>query len=247
MNMKRVALLVGNSNGLAGVKIDLAKFKSFLMSNQGGAWNSDEIIELHHATKSELIEAISFIKSLLVDYCVVYFSGHGAYIRKVNPKNNETILELEDENLVEESVFNNLAERQLTILDCCRNVVEIPICDGLQPMMESINLNEYKREAFRKKYNLKIMGAIPQHAKLYSCSIGESSIATSDGSIYTEALWEAVKMGAETVNQVHDKATDFVIKYWNYNQQDKNLTQNPKAKLPKCLTSQQLIFCVSNV
>ena len=42
--MKRIALLIGNSNGLPGVKKDIAHWIQFLESDQGGQWTDDEII-----------------------------------------------------------------------------------------------------------------------------------------------------------------------------------------------------------
>ena len=41
--MKRFALLFGNTDGLNGVKIDLKRFRSFLESDIGGAWEREEI------------------------------------------------------------------------------------------------------------------------------------------------------------------------------------------------------------
>lgn len=244
MNFKRKALLIGNSNGLEGVKVDLANFKSFLMSNKGGAWNDDEIVVLAHATLLTLDATIRSIKSDNVDYCIVYFSGHGAYQRATDSRWGETILELEDGNTIHESLFNGLSKRQLTIIDSCRNIMEHIILDSIQLSTESVDFSENERQRFRMKYNHRIMEAIPQHSKLYSCSIGESSNDTVQGGIYTQALLNAIKYNAETVGEVHTIAKDLIDRNWNNHKEDK---QHPEAILPKCLTSQQLIFCINSL
>ena len=54
--MKRRALLIGytaedsEEATLGGVRIDLNKYKNYLMSIRGGAWNSSEIINIFAGT-----------------------------------------------------------------------------------------------------------------------------------------------------------------------------------------------------
>lgn len=249
MNFKRKALLIGNSNGLEGVKVDLANFKSFLMSNKGGAWNDDEIVVLAHARLLTLDATIRSIKSDNVDYCIVYFSGHGAYQRATDSRWGETILELEDGNTIHESKFDGLSQRQLTIIDSCRSVVEHIILDSIQLSTESVNFAENERERFRMKYNHRIMKAIPQHAKLYSCSVGEVSIDMGErkGSAYTNALLKATEHDIETVHQAHSKAVELIKEYDLRKKFSQYGMQHPEAVLPKCLTSQQLIFCINSL
>ena len=68
--MKRRALLIGytaedsEEATLGGVRIDLNKYKNYLMSIRGGAWNSSEIITLEGPTKAELNR---HIRNLIAD------------------------------------------------------------------------------------------------------------------------------------------------------------------------------------
>ncbi|HHX2503563.1 TPA: caspase family protein [Neisseria subflava] len=229
--MKRKALLIGNSNGLSGVKVDLERFESFLYSNIGGAWNRNEINILPNATSQELTSVLTNVKNNNVDYCIVYFSGHGGFER-------QTVLELSDKTIISENLLHNLSQRQLTIFDCCRSMSQKAIYESAQLSTEIFDLSKRSRDFIREKYNQRIMQSIPQQAKLYSCSIGEISNDTSKGGIYTQALLDAAPY-AQTVGDVHNLAQRLVQTRWNNSQNEK---QNPEAILPKCLTSQQLIF-----
>ena len=75
--MKRKAVIVGNTSGLEGVKVDIARFAEFLKSDLGGAWYDSEIDILVNERKSSLLQKIDELKNQLFDYVVVMFSGHG--------------------------------------------------------------------------------------------------------------------------------------------------------------------------
>lgn len=53
--MKRIALLVGNTNGLSGVTVDLKNYIAFLKSDFGGSWYDSEIIVMSSPTRHDLI------------------------------------------------------------------------------------------------------------------------------------------------------------------------------------------------
>lgn len=229
--MKRKALLIGNSNGLAGVKLDISNMTRFLTSDRGGAWNSSEIVVLMNPTKIELVREIRDIKGAGPDFSVVLFSGHGGY-RK------QTILELnKDGETVEESLLLNIASRQITILDCCREVSQT-----VTKAFDSVSLEAF-RESYnpvRERYNQRIMQAIPQQVQLYGCSVGQGSYDTSNGAVYLNNFLAAAKVidtssSYKTVGMAHAEAAELTMK-----QKD----QTPDAVLPKCLTSQQLVISI---
>ena len=85
--MKRRALLIGNSNGLAGVKLDIANYFKFLKSDFGGRWIDSEISIRMNPFKKDLLTSIQDLKSEKPDFAFVVFSGHGAYSKS-------TILEI---------------------------------------------------------------------------------------------------------------------------------------------------------
>lgn len=233
--MKRKALLIGNSNGLSGVARDLNKMKNFLLSNIGGAWENDEITLLPRSTKEQLNTAILSIKYGSVDFCIVYFSGHGGHKR-------ETILQLADNSEISENSLVGLSSRQITIFDCCRSVSPEITEDRLSASFESFSENY--RELYRNIYNIRILQSIPQQIRLYSCSIGEYSNDTSTGGVYTNALMEAVKRFS-IVGQIHNAACNIIENNWNYGK-TKDEQQHPDAVLPKCLIDKQLILSLAD-
>lgn len=230
--MKRKALLIGNSNGLAGVKLDINNMSSFLTSDIGGAWDLSEIVVLMNPTKIELAVMIKKIKDDCPDFAVVLFSGHGGF-RK------QTILELnKNGETVEESLLLNIASRQITILDCCRSLVQEVRKAALESTMFSSINNSYN--PIRNRYNQRIMQAIPQQVQLYGCGIGQASYDTPKGAVYLNNLLAAAQTidassPSKTVGMAHTEAAEITMR-----QND----QKPEAVLPKCLTTQQLIISI---
>jgi caspase domain-containing protein len=234
--MKRKAILLGNTAGLPGVKIDMERFSSFLKSDRGGAWRGDEF-EIHQdITKVSLLSKLTNWKRESYDYAIVLFSGHGGQIR-------ETILELnKDREQIEESALRSLAPRQLTIYDCCRCLPQIT-SESL--VRESFAAAIAKSQSnVRARYDKRIMEAIPQQVRLYSCSIGEVSYDTKDGGVYLKNLIQvATNLSDEfkLIGTAHEEASEPTTRH-SQNKDDGE--QHPDAVLPKCLSSQQLIISI---
>lgn len=236
--MKRKALLIGNTHGLPGVKIDLKKFENFLVSEIGGAWLAGEIETINNPSKNYLLNKIEITKQQRHDYVIVLFSGHGGHARR-------TILEINQAGeTIEDSQLHGISPRQITIHDCCRSI--------LQPVMESAALdsvdfmarNQYSN--VRQRYDSRIMQAIPQQAKLYSCSIGQVAYDTKDGGIYTSNLLASARkipwsQADKTIGAAHQEAIEPTER------QSKEIggtVQTPDSVLPRCLTQQQLIISI---
>ena len=234
--MKRKALLIGNSNGLFGVQKDLLDFQKFLLSNQGGAWYRSEIIIIEKSDLKTVRDAINGIKKESPDYVITLFSGHGGY-------NRETILELSDGKLINESELFGLAPKQLSIFDCCRVSNTVALSDNFS--MDSYDLSESSKESARKIYEGRIQQAINQQAYLYSCAINESAYDTSQGGIYLQNLLSSARnfdqyIEENKVSTCHQKAKYIVER--------SNITsgkQHPEAILPRCLSSQELILSIN--
>lgn len=240
--MKRRALLIGNSRGLAGVKRDMVNFQAFLMGKYGGAWKigeSGEITTLMNPSFSELRSKLNAIKDEHNDFVIVLFSGHGGYQRgtvlEING-NGETIYDYE---------LMQLAPRQISIFDCCR-----ALCNYTE---EREVLNECKFfsvtdsvDTIRHQYEQRIMQAIPQQNTLYACKIGQCAYDHDDGkgAYYLNNLLKYAKSITGTyglVGYVHEdaaKATSTQVMI------EKNAYQEPTASLTKCLSSQQLIISI---
>ncbi len=235
--MKRKALLIGNTEGLNGVQVDLNKFKAFLLSETGGNWYEKEIDTLVNPQKTILKNNLDSIRNQKYDYCIVVFSGHGGYLR-------QTVLEINGQHeQIEESSLKNLSSRQLNIYDCCRVQLR-PVFEGYA--QDSLaNLIRKSQSTVRERYDKRIMQAIPQQVSLYACSIGEYSYDTSTGGVYLSNLLDAAKKishghAFKSVGLAHQESIEPTQKFAS----SQGSKQNPDAILPKCLSDQQLVISI---
>jgi len=234
--MRRKAVLIGNTTGLQGVKVDIARFSDFLKSNSGGAWYDNEIEIIENERKSVLLQKIDALRKQAFDYVVVMFSGHGGQAR-------QTILELNSlGETIEETDLRRISSRQLNIYDCCRSILQEPITKSATVMLSESFRGSL--DLYRKRYDARIMQAIPQQALLYSCSIGQVSYDTPDGAVYLSNLLKAagnISYGEsfKLVGLAHEESVAPTVKN---SQRERQGVQTPEAILPKCLSSQQLII-----
>ena len=236
--MKRRALLIGNSNGLAGVKPDISNYVKFLTSDYGGQWYESEIVIRINPTRKALLETIQNLKNERPDFVFVVFSGHGAYQKT-------TILEInKDEEFVYETELIGIAKRQISIFDCCRNVIQTQLSESQKSF--AINVLIGNPSIIRPIYEDRIMKAIEQQNFLYACSINESALDTEEGGLYTKNLLDSAKPLSnhlfKLVGETHEEAAE---KTSNAAWEPKRHRQNPTASLPRCLSSQQLIISVN--
>lgn len=239
--MRRIALLIGNSDGLEGVKIDLVEWEKFLISPIGGAWERNEIKMIMNPQKCELLNYINEIrKTKAYDFAIVVYSGHGGYDRN-------TILEInEQEESIDETDLYSIAPRQISVFDCCRSLV-----DGSEPINESQRTFSSggilpNLQKIRNAYNQRIMQAIPQQICLYACSIGEMALDTENGALYIQTLLRQAKLFPNneefrTVEEIHKEASELTRTKGLF----KKHTQHPAASLPKCLTRQKLTLSIN--
>lgn len=239
--MKKIALLIGNSNGLEGVKTDLFEWKKFLISPMGGAWKHDEIEMIMNPQRSELLSHINELrKTKAYDFAIVVYSGHGGYDR-------QTILEINRQGeTINETDLYFIAPRQISVFDCCRSLV-----DGYEPIYESQRTFSTggilsNLQKIRNAYNQRIRLAIPQQVCLYACRIGETALDTESGALYIQTLLRQAKLFPNneefrTVEEIHKDASRLTYIKGLL----KKHTQHPAASLPKCLTRQKLILSIN--
>jgi Caspase domain len=236
--MKRIALLIGNTTNLQGVKVDLAKFRNFLLSNSGGAWIESEITTLQNPSRVGLLQTIQQIKTNKFNYAVVFFSGHGAHARR-------TVLEINQSgDLVEDKELHGIAPRQLSIHDCCRS--QLVSFTESAALGASTFSTRSASSYIRQKYEARIMQAVEQQANLYSCSIGQVAYETSQGGIYTSNLLQSAhqidhSQDFKTVGAAHQ---DSIEPTKRQSKAIDGKEQTPVAELARCLTSQQLIVSI---
>jgi hypothetical protein len=249
--MKRIALLIANSNGLEGTKADVGKMTRFLKSFHGGAWETSEILSVSDPSKVDLLNSFKIIREANLDYVIIMFSGHGGY-------RDETILEINpDEEKINISNMLRLAHRQLSIFDCCRVMEKQHLRDNIliksSSSVEQFSIRNDIRQIIREKYEERILNAIPQQTTLFACSVGESSYDSKNGAVYIDNLIETATEQSDnefmTVGQAHQKAARLttaetsvppITRYEDYEG-----PQNPEACLPKCLSSQQLVISIN--
>lgn len=228
--MNKRILIIGNTKGLPGVKVDLINYTSFFKSSYGGCWIDSEIIVLQDPSKLYLNTVIEGLKKSKLDYLITVFSGHGGQER-------ETILEINGNGeCISESDLKNISTKQLNIFDCCR-------CYSETEIKSVRNLFEIKLMSLvntRAKYENRISKAVNQNLDLYACSIGELANDTHEGGAYSKSL----------INVCMDFPTEYML-VGNAHEMASLLTkekfprQNPDAILPRLLSEQQLILGVN--
>jgi len=225
--MEKRILLIGNNAGLPGVAVDIKNYRQFFKSAWGGNWNENEMIEKMNVSKSDLLEELSRLKSLSLNYLIVIFTGHGGYKR-------ETMLELNSRNeYVNESELTNLSYRQLNIYDCCRCVSE--------QINENIR-NQFKEKFYtvtstRERFENRIRAANHQQVSLYACSVGEVAHDTSNGAIYSSNLIKCAKPindEFKLVGAAHMEAATLTT--------IERKDQHPDSDIPRYPTTEQLII-----
>lgn len=237
--MKRRALLIGNSKGLGGVKLDIQNYRKFLKSNFGGQWFDSEITVKMNPTKSDILKTIQFLTDESPDFVFVAYSGHGAYKKT-------TILEInEDGELISENDLIGISKRQISIFDCCRECVRSELIE--RKKSGGILTFSNSKSNIRVIYENRIMQASEQQVRLYACSIGETSLdTTEEGGLYTKNLISSAKLRNSEqfylLNDTHVKATfktkmEAFIKYKH--------TQSPSAMLPCSDIMRQLILSIN--
>ena len=236
--MKRKALLIGNSNGLQGVKLDINSFINFLRQDVGGHWYDSEITIKMDPTKADLLSTISQMRRERNDFSFAVFSGHGAYQKG-------TVMEINNRGeTINEDDLKFISSRQISIFDCCRNVIPTSNFDSL--VLKSERIINLWAEKIRAKYDARIMQAIEQQVSLYACSVGESALDTENGGLYINNLLKAsksIQSDYKLVGNAHEEAA-FATKI-EASRKEKH-QQNPTATLPKCMSFQQLIISINH-
>jgi len=227
--MEKRILIIGNTNGLPGVKVDIESYKTFFKSAYGGDWYGNEIIVKVDTSKTELKTELNNLKAKSLDYLIVIFSGHGGQER-------ETVLELNaNGECINESELKNLAHRQLNIFDCCRVYPE----KFTKSIINEIELRTFSFTNTRERYERRIMEASRQQVSLYACAIGECAHDTAKGGAYSKNLLASssiVQTDYKLVGVAHEEASAMTSKEFP--------DQHPEADLVRLLSSQQLIIAI---
>ena len=148
-----------------------------------------------------------------------------------------------NELISEKSLFG-LAERQLNVMDCCRDVQTTPLpIYGSSRGMSAIEKDF--RDKVRQEYETLVMGAAPQLVRMYSCSVGESSYGTGrNGSFYTNNLISCATELLKTndVVRVYQCHAETSLKTAADVLRERGVNQHPDIIPTKCLAQAELPF-----
>jgi hypothetical protein len=209
------------------VNHDLKYFREYLLSNAGGEWEEDEIMD-------DLINPGSFgvignIASINADYSLVYFSGHGGEYRSRNQ-----IIELADGEF-EIVHLKTKSLKQLIIIDSCRVILDEETKKGfkktamVKSLDETTNYVLNSKQIFNEYLERCDNGIILLNAALYEqpagCNQTESYLTSS--LILAGEKWND-SLGGEEEGQVLD--------IWN-------ATQNAQDIMNRTFVTDQILDC----
>ncbi|BBO31964.1 caspase family protein [Lacipirellula parvula] len=191
--MSRQAILVESSKlkghvDLPGARADVVKFKAYLESAIGGAWESSEICILSHPTEKELLKWVNSASTK--DYSFVTFSGHGYHAKGKGV--DETRLCINDTEEVAVSKLNPGNPRSLIIADSCRNVTLIEAEESATAFRLSLNAKMAalgpNRDRCRKVFDISVLTAPAGAVYFYSCDLNQTAGETNNGGYFSQAL-----------------------------------------------------------
>lgn len=182
--MKIRALLIGSSGEgdsyLLGVKKDVRAMKNYLLSGNGGAWESHEINILYEPSLLTLNTTLSIIEQENNDFVFVCFFGHGNYDTHYGRKfylNSKDFFSLSD--------IRNLAKKQIFIADSCAEITSVELSESLES--KGFDSSSY-RHLKRAKYINWLSNCNNQKINLFGCSVDECSGESDKGGYFTQAL-----------------------------------------------------------
>lgn len=203
--MKRCLIIIGNQgtpnkgNFLPGVSRDVNNYLSFFKSDNGGAWENDEIVqEVYDWTSAGLNSTIYRRRMEGLDYAVIVFAGHGYALR-----NGETYFEFSDGDDVSLSTIKSWfpAQKVLMIADSCQCFINLYREGGI--LREALAQRQFsqRRDYLRNLYNSHI-GSVPTGAFTFASAVssGESANDTSKGGLYSYNL---LNVANDYVNDAH--------------------------------------------
>ena len=231
--LKRKALLIGCSNvppELPGVIEDLKRYKNFLASNNGGAWNTNEIITSLNDDNDNILNKFKLLNN--ADFVFMLIAGHGEHRIFNNDEydSRSGTYYYHNKNRITEPILVGLlfprVKRSLIIVDVCRKKeyfedLKKSVREGFFSSMESGDV--LSREAYRSIYDDTIANCPEARIVAYSCSQNQEAGDNGNGGIFSRALLNSYKPdGSGRIVNIK-QAFDYTQKYVN----DNNYPQMP--------------------
>jgi hypothetical protein len=196
----RKAILIGSSEvlpELPGVEKDIERYYDFLISNNGGAWEGNEILVSLNEGISEISRKLDGFTN--VDFAFVLIAGHGEfriYNNDPNDSRSGTYYYItEADQIIVKKLFPRVL-RSVIIVDVCREYVHIKdikksLRDSFFSSKESARL--LSREHYRALYDKQIMTCSEARMVLYSCRPDQEAGDDGDGGVFSKALLTSYK------------------------------------------------------
>lgn len=192
--LRRKALLIGNSvvpPALPGVIKDLEKYKRFLISNNGGAWEENEILISLNEGYNEILQKVRNVS--FVDFSFVLIAGHGEHRIINNHSAGETHFWISNNQAIPVSYCFPTTTKSLVLIDVCREIVKVnkAVMDYAEShqMFKSMGMS---REEYRKKYDDAIISNPDGRITLFSCDLNQTAGDNGDGGVFSNNLLHSV-------------------------------------------------------
>ena len=212
--MNRQAIILSSSpqrNPVPSVHFDASTFDSFLRSNLGGAWISEEIFRAENASRDQINTALR--RSREADYSLLFFAGHGDVVKMDRPWTEMRLFLASGETITEREL--NPGSRRCTLMfDCCRRAAEqiAPgrLAEPSGPLPRGKD-SSWSRTAYEQSLSAAEAGLVKMFA------VGTDRIATG-GNSFTQYLiketirWAAENKGVLTLDQALSLATNAMEK-----------------------------------
>lgn len=237
--MKKKILIIGNTDGLECVSVNLHSYQAFFTSPMGGNWCRDEIDILQNPPQCGLLRRIAAIETADYDYVITIFLGHGG-----ETDDGIVLIINEWKETIMMDHLMNLSQKQLLIVECCREFMRIPV-DVAFTKARTNNRSSRFRDPIRQAYENRIQASSPQETILFACDQGEIAQGAPDGGQYSSHLLRATKLTLEnsntpfvSVNRAHHKAVSLM-------QANPLTRQHPQIQQSRCPINRRLPWAVN--
>ncbi|NOS89669.1 MAG: caspase family protein [Methylococcaceae bacterium] len=204
MSITRKAILIGSPSvtpKLPGVTVDVNDIKRFLLSNQGGAWKSSEIVTLIDQSPELVKSHVALANN--IDYVFITCSGHGEH--RVGQSLDETVMYLTDKDTISINNINPRNKRHLVIVDVCRNLVVIKkeLKEALSHEAMATLDSARSMIDYRRVFDDAVMASSEGRIVAYSCDINQSAGDDGTGGVFTQALLKVPRKFVPTGNSLY--------------------------------------------
>lgn len=201
--MKRTLILIANTgtpdNPAYGARKDIEDYESFFRSNEGGAWEKNEILTFC-STDTESLTRLGLLSTILdcvingTEYFIIVFCGHGGATTK-----GKTFFELSPGEICELNDLKNIlsSSKYILIADCCRGI-EMLREGGRMPAIRTfchVKPSSSYREICRNCYNTVIAKASSSaYTICYAAALDETAqdLGRMHGGLFSQTLLDVV-------------------------------------------------------